>query len=412
VPSRHPVFTADDAHRLVRDHCLASDAGGRLGVELEWLTCPAADPTAPLSFSELTSAIRPVTPLPAGGHLTFEPGGQVELSSPPGAGIAAAHRAVARDLEALRDALVRAGIGVLPFGVDPLRHRPRVVRGPRYDAMERYFDGQGLAGRMMMCDTASVQANVDLGGCGEVSGRWALAHAIGPTLAAAFANSPIVAGRRTHLRSARLGLWTAIDHTRTAPAFGGGRSVDPGEAWARYALAARVMLVRVSSDRFQPLVENVAFEQWIACGHELGWPTEDDFAYHLTTLFPPVRLRGWLELRMVDSLPDPWWRVPGAIAYALLDDAEAAAEATAATAATAGLWRAAARYGLSHPGLAESARRCFAAALDALPRLAVDPGTAAACAGYFDRFVGRGRCPADEVLETSTHIDLREPAWV
>jgi glutamate--cysteine ligase len=414
VPSRQPNLTTDDVHRHVRDHCLAAGAGGRLGVELEWLTCPAEQPSAPLSFADLTAATATVAPLPCGGRVTFEPGGQVELSSPPHQGIAAAHAAVARDSAVLRDALAAGGIGVLASGVDPLRHRRRVVRGARYDAMEGYFDAQGRAGRMMMCDTASVQVNVDLGGTGSARSRWVLAHAIGPTLAAAFANSPIVAGQRTRYRSARLGVWAAIDHTRTAPACGAGGAFDTGDAWTRYALDARVMLVRVSDERYQPLVEHLSFGEWIAHGHELGWPTEDDFVYHLTTLFPPVRLRGWLELRMVDALPDTWWRVPGAIVTALLDDEEAAEEATIATRETAGHWRDAARHGLSHPGLAVSARRCFAVALDALSRVGADDETRAACAEYVDRFVARDRCPADDVLEgvVESVIDRREPAWI
>jgi glutamate--cysteine ligase len=411
VPSRQPILTTDDVHRHVREHCLAGGTGGRLGVELEWLTCPADDPSAPLAFSELTMATGALT-LPGGSRLTYEPGGQVELSSPPREGIAAAHAAASLDVDALRGALDSAGIGVLPFGVDPVRHRRRVMHAPRYDAMEGYFDAQGRAGRTMMCDTASVQANVDLGGNGSARARWALAHAIGPTLAAAFANSPIAAGQRTRYRSARLGVWAAIDPTRTDPACGAGVVNEPGEAWARYALDARVMLVRRSADHYEPLVERLTFEEWIERGHELGWPTEDDLAYHLTTLFPPVRLRGWLELRMVDALPDPWWRVPGAIVTALLDDGEAAETATDATRATAGLWRDAARLGMSHPGLAESARRCFAVALEALDRLDSDDATRAACVEYVARFVARGRCPADDVLDgVSETLDWREPAW-
>ena len=159
------------------------------------------------------------------------------------------------------------------------------------------------------------------------------------------------------------------------------------------------MLVRVSADRFEPVLEHLTFGEWMARGHELGWPTEPDFAYHLTTLFPPVRLRGWLELRMVDALPDPWWRVPGAIVTALLDDGAAAEEAARASVPAAGLWHEAARLGLSHPRLAESARRCFTAALDALPRLGADVDTHDACADYVERFVLRGRCPADDVLD-------------
>jgi glutamate--cysteine ligase len=264
--------------------------------------------------------------------------------------------------------------------------------------MEAYFDSSGSAGRRMMCGTASLQLNLDMKGQGTPGARWALAHDIGPMLAAACANSPIVGGRRSRWRSARLAVWAAIDPTRTTPALTHDRA-SPSDQWARYALDARVMLVRAGPERFVPVFEHLTFEEWMSRGHELGYPTEDDLAYHLTTLFPPVRLRGWMELRMVDALPDPWWRVPGAVATALLDDAAAAAEARTATAPTARLWRQAARLGLSHPALAASARRCFSAALEALPRLGADPVTLATCAAFFDRFVVRGRCPADDVLD-------------
>jgi glutamate--cysteine ligase len=396
VPARQPSLRTDDVHRHVREHAVATAGSGRLGVELEWLTYLLDDPTAPVGFDQLQAAA--AGPLPRGGRLTFEPGGQVELSSLPHAGIAEAHSAVAADLSVLRGRLGDAGIDLVGLGLDPFRPSRRLVRGPRYDAMEAYFDGDGSAGRRMMCGTASVQLNLDLTGTGTPGSRWALAHAIGPVLAAACANSPIVAGRPSGWRSARLAVWAAIDRTRTAPAFTDDRR-SPSDQWARYALDARVMLVRARPERFFSVFEHLTFEEWMSCGHELGYPTEDDLAYHLTTLFPPVRLRGWMELRMVDALPDPWWRVPGAVATALLDDPEAAAEARAATAPTVGLWRQAARLGLSHPALGASARRCFTAAIAALPRLGADPETQAVCAAFFDRFVARGRCPADEVLD-------------
>lgn len=171
MPSPHPVLTTGDVHRHVRDHCLAAGAGGSLGVELEWLTCPAQDPSAPVSYASLCAARDAVAPLPAGSRLTFEPGGQVEISSPPKEGIAAAHEAAAHDLAVVRDALGAEGIGILPFGVDPVRRRERVVRSTRYDAMEGYFGAQGRAGQMMMCGTASVQVNVDLGGNGSAVSR-------------------------------------------------------------------------------------------------------------------------------------------------------------------------------------------------------------------------------------------------
>ncbi|MGH9156623.1 MAG: glutamate-cysteine ligase family protein [Acidimicrobiales bacterium] len=141
-----------------------------------------------------------------------------------------------------------------------------------------------------------------------------------------------------------------------------------------------------------PLDRSMSLTQWVEEGHELGFPSVEDLDYHLTTLFPPVRPRGWLELRMFDSLPAPWWRVPVAVATALEVAAWAARR-------TAGLWVEASRSGLEHPVLAASARSCFSAALAALGRLGAGSATVDAVSAYADRFVRRGRTPADEVLD-------------
>ena len=112
-----------------------------------------------------------------------------------------------------------------------------------------------------------------------------LAHAIGPVLAAACANSPIVGGRPSRWRSARLAVWAAIDRTRTAPACTSGLAIgddaaestaSPSDQWAQYALGARVMLVRAGPGRFVPVFEHLTFEEWMSRGHELGYPTEEE----------------------------------------------------------------------------------------------------------------------------------------
>jgi glutamate--cysteine ligase len=141
------------------------------------------------------------------------------------------------------------------------------------------------------------------------------------------------------------------------------------------------------------------FARWIDEGHELGYPTTDDLAYHLTTLFPPIRPHGWLELRMLDMVPDPWWRVAVAVTTALLYDEDAAGRAEATVEAAEGLWLDAARSGLAHPKLQAAAMDIFDAAIEALDRIGCDPVTEAAVGDYADRYVGRGRSPADDTLD-------------
>ncbi|MGH9183024.1 MAG: ergothioneine biosynthesis glutamate--cysteine ligase EgtA [Acidimicrobiales bacterium] len=407
MPAPTPSLTIGDVHRFVRQRCLAppGSGSGRVGVEIEWLVFDAEDPGRALSLASLEAGLGAAGVLAGGGRTSLEPGGQVELSSAPLHGIGKACLACEVDLAALRQGLAHGGMTLVGMGLDPTRPHRQVVASPRYTAMATYFDAQGDAGRAMMCATASIQVNLDLVDEPAAAERWHRSHLLGPTLAAAFANSPFAGGRPSGWRSSRLATWAVIDAGRTTPvldgrgARGGRGGCHPAEGWARYALDADVMLVRAPGDRFLPLGAALPFRRWMSQGHELGYPTEDDLDYHLTTLFPPVRPRGWLELRMIDALPDPWWRVATAVTAALVDDPEAAEGATAAAAGTSTLWDGAARHGLSHPALARSARGCFTAAMAALPRLGADAETEAACAAYADRYVERGRCPADDLLD-------------
>ena len=397
MPSPLRRLRVADVDRFVRESCFPSASFRRVGIELESIVVPTGDPMAWIAHSAVSSAVSAAGPLPGGGRITYEPGGQLELSSPPLCGIGAACESLEADLRLVRGALAAAGVEMVGIGLDPRRSPIQAIGSPRYRAMERYFRAERGPGAQMMLATAALQVNLDIGSQAERLQRWRLVHAMGPVLTAAFANSPFTAGSPNGFRSGRAAIWEGIDRSRTAPVDSTGN--DPAGAWARYALDARVMLVRLSETRFEPVGDQLPFLRWLEEGHELGYPTLDDFAYHLTTLFPPVRPRGWLELRMIDSLPDPWWRVAVAVASALLEDEEAADMALRATGPVKRLWRSAARHGLAHPGLALGARACFQAALSALPRLSADGDTIAATGLFFDRFVARGRCPADDLLD-------------
>lgn len=394
MPDTRPTLTVDAAAAFIAERSLAPTDDRRVGIEMEWLTVPRRDPARHVDFDLVRAACEAID-LPAGSRLTFEPGGQIEVSCVPAASVPRAIEAVARDGGALAATLAPLGIDLVGVGLDARAHR-RVIDAPRYRAMEAYFDADGPDGRRMMCRTASIQVNLEAGSTAEADRRWKVAHAIAPTLGAAFANSPLIDGAPSGWRSSRLATWQAMDPTRTAPAVSHRSAVD---AWVRYALDARVMFVRDARARFTPVRDGMTLRDWLEHGHACGYPTRDDVAYHLTTLFPPVRLRGWLELRFLDSLPDPWWRAAVTVTAALLDDDEASARAEAACAPAADLWHQGARHGLAHPVLAAAARGAFEAALDALPRLGVDAATIADVAAYHDRFVARARTPADEALD-------------
>ena len=408
MPADQRSLTPAHVHEFVRRTSFGpGDAvpkgPGLVGIELELLTRPVAEPLCRPDVDVLLD-VAATTALPGQAAVSLEPGGQIEISSRPLPGAGAAIEATAADLDALRSTLAAAGVETVAVGLDPARPHRRLVVGPRYDAMQAYFDGRGAAGRAMMCGTASVQVNVDLGDASSIPRRWRLAHAVGPMLVAAFANSPLAHGRPTGARSSRRQVWEALDRTRSAPVADAraASSLTPADIWSRYALAADVMLIRTAPSRFEPQPGGLPFGAWMADGHELGYPTLDDFAYHLTTLFPPVRPKGWLELRMIDSVPDPWWRVAVAVAVCMLDDPAAFDVAELACRPVAHCWAEAAAHGLAHPALASAARTCFGAALEAMPRLGVDTGTVEATSAFVERYVDRGRTLADDLLDAWT----------
>lgn len=400
MPSATPALTRTEARAAIAARGFdrppgAPSPGRHVGIELEWLVVDAEDPARPAPPEAVRAAATAVSPFPEASWLTFEPGGQVELSSPP-LPLNHACDALARDARVLGDALADAGVALVSLGLEPGPQRDRVLRSPRYDAMEAYFDSCGPSGRTMMRSTAALQVNLDLGSGREMEERWRAAHDVGPVLAAAFANSPIAEAGPSGYRSTRLAVWSRVDRSRTTPVDDGGGFRS---AWADYALAASVMLVRTSDETYTPLVAPLTFGDWIGHGHKLGWPTLDDLDYHLTTLFPPIRPKGWLELRMLDAVPNPWWRVAAAVSAVLVQDVDAADAVRSALAPVRNRWDVAARCGLADPALAAAARTCFAAALEALPAADVDPTTLAATREFVDRYVARGRCPADDRLD-------------
>ncbi len=392
---RRCLRPADVVHH-VAERVLRPRPDPAVGIELEWLTHDPRRPGRRPRLAEV-EAVRAeaAEQLPYASRVTIEPGGQLEISTPPMVGVDAACAAAAGDLYALERVSTEHGLDLVALGADPLRPACRIVTEGRYGAMQDHFDGAGPDGLAMMCNTASLQLNVGLGtdAGGE---RWRLANALGPTLVAAFPNSPFATGGPSGWCSTRLRHWWAIDPTRTAPVGAEGHPVD---TWARYALAANTMLVRSVDGRWVPVRTELPFARWLAEGHELGWPTEDDLAYHLTTLFPPVRPRGWLELRLLDALPTPYWQVATAVVVALHDDPEAAVAARRAVTGTEHRWVDAAHHGLADPALAAAADACFTAAVAGLGRLGVDDGLVAVVERYRERFVARGRCPADDLLD-------------
>ncbi|MEV4711418.1 ergothioneine biosynthesis glutamate--cysteine ligase EgtA [Micromonospora sp. NPDC049374] len=353
------------------------------GVELEWTVHDAVDPVRPVDAARLRTALGPYGPttldptspalrLLQGSAITVEPGGQLEISTPPRACVAALIEATQSDVAQATRLLDAAGLTLGRSGIDPHRHPRPVIDTPRYRAMRQVFDRRGPDGRTMMYSTAGLQICLDAGQPDQLPVRWQLVHAVGPSLLAAFATAARHAGHDTGWASARMGAWWRIDPARTAPVWTPARAdPDPVAAWTAYVLAAPLLCVRGDGpDWTAP--PDVTFADWID-GALHRPPRVDDLEYHVSTLFPPVRPRGYLEIRYLDAQPGRGWILPLAVLSALLSGPDTIVEAMEVTAPAADGWHRAARYGLRDATLARAAAGLLDLARTALPRLELPP---------------------------------------
>lgn len=276
----------------------------RIGAEVEWLVFQRDDRTRHVSAD--TTAFVAQGSLPAGGRVSVEPGGQLELSTTPFAGPAALLEAVEADTRVLIERFARVGLDLFPLGLDTVRPSNRSLGLARYEAMERYFAERWPAGIDMMTRTASLQLNIDLGTQPVVT--WRRAHQLAPFFATIFANSPGVGGPRI---SHRQRIWAATDPSRT-------RSVgpDPGD-WLTYVLDSFVMLRVRDRSGVTAMCEQASLADLLASEDPL---TLDELDLHVSTLFPPVRPRRHLELRMIDAVPLDGRAAAIATTWALLTD--------------------------------------------------------------------------------------------
>ncbi|KKB98443.1 ergothioneine biosynthesis glutamate--cysteine ligase EgtA [Mycolicibacter arupensis] len=388
---------AAQAADYIAQSCLTDAPHGRVGLEIEAHCFDPADPHRRPGWAEIGDVLRALPALPGRSVVTVEPGGAVELSGPPLSGALAAIEAMAADQAVLRAAFAAAGLGLVQLGADPLRPTQRINPGERYAAMEQFFAAShtGSAGAAMMTATASVQLNLDAGVQQGWADRVRLAHALGPTMVAIAANSPLLSGDFSGWRSTRQRVWSRLDSARCGPVLGLD-GTDPATDWARYALKAPVMLVH--TPEAIPVSRYVPFADWADGRVRLGGRRAGiaDLDYHLTTLFPPVRPRGWLEIRYLDSVDGTLWPALVFLLATLLDDPAAADGAAEAVAPVATAWDVAARVGLAEPRLHAAAMHCVQLVADRAP---------ASLRDGMDRLVGlveRGRCPADDVTDEAT----------
>lgn len=380
-PPSAPLASRAEAEAYVAMICFKHGPPALVGVELEWTVHHRHDPTRPLDATLLTSTLgehaphtlaydSPHLPLPNGSRITVEPGGQVELSTPPQTSVSALRHSVDTDLEHLDALLGQAQLIRGEHATD--EHRPpiRLLDVPRYGAMEAAFERFGKEGSVMMCSTASTQVCLDAGEPADVASRWLALHSIGPAMVALFANASRLAGQDTGWASRRLRSTFGTCPPFTSPPV---QAADPAGAWAQLAMSAPVLCLRRDGDCWDAPA-GLSFGAWAEGSHETR-PTRGDLDYHLSTLFPPVRPRGYLEVRYLDAQPSDSWHHPVLLLSALMSTPATVADAIDATEQTANRWLDAARHGLDDEPVLEAASAIVELGCAAMTALDVDAAT-------------------------------------
>jgi glutamate--cysteine ligase len=240
------------------------------------------------------------------GAISLEPGGQFELSGAPLATLHQTCREVNGHLAQLRECASPLGVGFLGLGASPkwtLQQTP-VMPKSRYEIMARYMPKVGSLGLDMMYRTCTIQANLDFSDEADMVLKMRVGLALQPIVTALFANSPFREGKPSGFLSWRSHIWLDTDPDRTGmlpfafeDGFGFERYVD-------WALDVPMYFVKRGDNYFD--VAGASFRDLID-GKLKELPGEratlSDWKNHLSTIFPEVRLKDYLEMRGADGGP-------------------------------------------------------------------------------------------------------------
>jgi glutamate--cysteine ligase len=243
-------------------------------------------------------------------NISLEPGGQFELSGAPLSSVHETCAEVNTHLEQVKAVGAELGIGFLGLGFQPKWSRadaPWMPKG-RYKIMRAYMPRKGGLGLDMMLRTCTVQVNLDFGDEADMVKKFRVGLALQPVATALFANSPFAEGRPNGFLSLRSQVWLDTDPDRTGmlPFV-----FEDGMGYERYVdYALDVPMYFVYRDGTYIDASGQSFRDFLAgrlAAYPGQIPTLADWDDHLTTLFPEVRLKRYLEMRGADG--GPWRRI-------------------------------------------------------------------------------------------------------
>ncbi|EHR04633.1 glutamate--cysteine ligase [Bradyrhizobium sp. WSM471] len=251
-----------------------------------------------------------------GGAISLEPGGQFELSGAPVENVHQTQSELMAHLAQVREIATPLGIGFLGLGMTPSWSRADIPVMPkgRYKIMTNYMPKVGQYGLDMMYRTCTVQTNLDFSSEADMVKKLRVSLALQPVATALFANSPFTEGKPNGFLSFRSEIWRDTDNARAGMmpwAFEDGMGF---ERYVDYALDVPMYFVKRDEDYID--VSGSSFRAFFD-GRNNNLPGErptlSDWANHLSTIFPEVRLKRYLEMRGSDG--GPWGRLPALSAF-------------------------------------------------------------------------------------------------
>jgi len=243
-----------------------------------------------------------------GGSVTLEPGGQFELSGAPVKTLHETCSEVHEHLDQVRTVAEPLGVGMLGMGFQPKWRREEIPWMPkgRYRIMSAYMPKKGRLGLDMMLRTCTIQVNLDFASEADMVRKFRVGLALQPLVTALFANSPFTDGEPNGFSSYRSHIWTDTDPDRCGilpfvfeNGMGFERYVEHVLDVPMYFVYRTGEYIDASGQSFRDFLDG----KLPALPGEV--PTITDWDDHLTTLFPEVRLKRFLEMRGADGGP---WR--------------------------------------------------------------------------------------------------------
>jgi len=278
------------------------------------LTKDSADPLEKVFEKDMLLALTS----PSGSKITIEPGGQIELSDAPRNSLLEAHNSLQTYIKLLEEAVSGFGGRLLFQGVQPLHSLEELPFFPksRYRIMFPHMLNTGSLGQWMMKASTGVQVSIDYASIEDMERKFVFLNRLSPFLTAIFANSPLIEGSSSGYLSYRSHIWEHTDNSRSGlpEAF-----LNTGfrlEDYIEWALKAAPYHLKRDGEGI--LTTDFSFQQLLDAKHPDLIMDMDDWEEHLGMLFPDIRIKNILEVRVIDSVAPQYSLAVPALIGALL----------------------------------------------------------------------------------------------